>query len=406
MTENEIVQAYIQLALAVDQHKPGFIDSYYGPPEWQCQAQATGPRPLAELAREGADLLAAIAAAQMMDPQRQAYLAQEIRAVNANLRLLQGEKLSLVDEAKLLYDLSPTWVDETVFDELHRTFDDLLPAGESLQERMEAKKRETLVPVEKLEPLLLEIVAELRRRTRDRFPLPAQESVELQFVTGKPWWAYNAYEGNYHSRIEVNLDIPYELAFLASLMAHEGYPGHHTEQVSKEINLRRDKDWLEYSITLLNSPACVISEGIATRALTVLLTDDEWISWHQEVLFPLAGLPQLEARLEYELMRAKIKLIAVNGNAAILRHDGGASEAEVRAYLKRYRLATDEEAQKSFDFLNDPLLRSYIFTYHLGGELLDALFAAQSDRDTWFRHLLTEPITPNQIRAWITTTTG
>lgn len=43
---------------------------------------------------------------------------------------------------------------------------------------------------------------------------------------------------------------------------------------------------------------------------------------------------------------------------------------------------------------------------HLGGELLDTLFAAQSERDMWFRRLLTEPITPGQIRAWTTAITG
>jgi hypothetical protein len=406
VTENEIAQAYIQLALAVDQHKPGFVDAYYGPSGWQRQAQVVGPRPLAELVREGADLLTAIADAQMMDPQRREYLTQEIWAVNANLRLLQGEKLSLVDEAKLLYDLSPTWINESVFEEIHHTLDSLLPPGESLDERMEAKKRETLVPAEKLEPLLLEIAAELRRRTRDRFPLPVEESIELQFVKGKPWSAYNAYLGNCYSRIEISLDFPHHLPFLADLIAHEGYPGHHTEQVNKEVKLRGEKGWLEHSMALLNSPASVVSEGIATRALPVLLADDEWIAWHQEVLFPLAGLSQLEAHREYELMQAKSKLMAVSGNAAILWHDGGASETEVIAYIKRYRLATDEEAQKNFNFLNDPLLRSYVFTYHLGGELLDTLFATQSERDTWFRRLLTEPITPGQIRAWITDITG
>ena len=48
-----------------------------------------------------------------------------------------------------------------------------------------------------------------------------------------------------------------------------------------------------------------------------------------------------------------------------------------------------------------PAQPSYIFTYHCGGELLDALFAARADRDASFSRLLTEPVTPGQIRAWI-----
>ena len=69
--------------------------------------------------------------------------------------------------------------------------------------------------------------------------------------------------------------------------------------------------------------------------------------------------------------------------------------------MQRYRLATVEEARKTLSFLKARRNRSYIFTYHCGGELLDALFAARGDRDVWFSRLLTEPVTPGQIRAWI-----
>ena len=34
------------------------------------------------------------------------------------------------------------------------------------------------------------------------------------------------------------------------------------------------------------------------------------------------------------------------------------------------------------------------------GEMLDALFGAQGDRDHWFARLLCEAATPSQIRAW------
>jgi uncharacterized protein YjbI with pentapeptide repeats len=76
------------------------------------------------------------------------------------------------------------------------------------------------------------------------------------------------------------------------------------------------------------------------------------------------------------------------------------SKAEVSAYFQRYGLRRPNEADKAVEFLSSPLSRSYVFTYSIGGKLLDALFAAQGNADFWFTRLLTEAVTPSQIRAW------
>jgi hypothetical protein len=58
------------------------------------------------------------------------------------------------------------------------------------------------------------------------------------------------------------------------------------------------------------------------------------------------------------------------------------------------------EADKALKFISSPLSRTYAFDYNAGGKLLDALFAAQGNVDHWFTCLLTEPVTPSQIRPW------
>lgn len=80
-------------------------------------------------------------------------------------------------------------------------------------------------------------------------------------------------------------------------------------------------------------------------------------------------------------------------------HDQGAGEDEVAAYLQRYGLLNPEEACKEVELIADLLFRSYIFTSRCGGELFDVLFAAKDDQDHWFTRLLTEPVTPSQIRS-------
>lgn len=48
------------MALALDQHLPGYVDAYFGPPDWREQAKTEGPRPLPELAQQASMLAVAI----------------------------------------------------------------------------------------------------------------------------------------------------------------------------------------------------------------------------------------------------------------------------------------------------------------------------------------------------------
>jgi hypothetical protein len=145
----------------------------------------------------------------------------------------------------------------------------------------------------------------------------------------------------------------------------------------------------------------VVAEGIAVRALDALLSEDDQIRWNAE-LFTRAGLTHLDAGREHAILKTMRQLEGVWGNATFLLHDQQQSTAEVSAYFQRYGLSRPHEADKAVEFISSPLSRSYVFTYSCGGKLLDALFAAKGQMRQWFTRLLTEPVTPSQIRAWIT----
>ena len=400
MANKDFAQNYVQLALEIEHHIPGYVDAYSGPPQWRNQSENTGPRPVTELAREAEELLAVIDTDTEMDSQRRDYLARNVRAMQTSLRILQGEQPALADEVESLYDIRPEWIDEGVFEEAHEALDRLLPRGDTLAERMTIRRKKTELPTQHLLELLYEIAAQFCQWTRARFPLPTDESLELQLVTNQPWKAYNWYLGNCSSRIDINTDLPLCITDLASLVAHEGYPGHHTELSIKETRLMHDKGWIEHCVALINAPSCVVSEGIATRALSILLTDDELIKWHAEELFPRSGFSHLEAQHEHAIDKAWEKLTGVSGNAAFLLHDHGASEDEVTTYIMHYALLTEKEARNKVSFIKSPLFRSYVFNYRYGREMLDALFDVKDDRDYWFDRLISEPVTPNQIRTW------
>jgi hypothetical protein len=392
---------YVQLALAIDQHIPGYIDAYFGPAEWKESAAARGKRPLDELALEAADLERAIAQDAQIDIQRADFLSRQLRAMSTSLRLLQGESFSLAQEVEALYDISPSWVSEASFEEAHRLLDKLLPPGDSLQERMKSHRKSLEISVEGARPVIALVTEHLRELTRDRFPLPADEQFELQYVNGQPWAAYNWYLGNCRSRIDINTDLPLRITSLTGLIAHEGYPGHHTELSIKEVGLVMEKGQVEHSLALINAPQCVVSEGIATQALDVIMSDSDQIAWHAEQIFPQASFGHLDARREHEIGKAVQKLSGVEGNAAFMLHDRGADSGEVISYLQRYGLMDEDRAGKMVDFISNPLFRSYIFNYSYGREMLGALFDRKGKTDYWFKRLLGEAVTPSQIREWM-----
>jgi hypothetical protein len=391
---------FVKLALALNEHIPGYVDAYVGPEEWAQEATQAGKRPLVELEERVNQLVGAISQVKGWDPQRKDYLACHVNAMQMSLRLLAGQQMSLAEETEGLYDIHPAWKDESHFLEAQRLLDQALPAGESLQERMDDWKRSLEIPVEKAKELLPWVSDQLRQWTRQKFSLPEGETFEVDFVSDQPWMAYNWFQGGYRSRIEINADLPSYITELAELMAHEGYPGHHTEHCIKESKLVRQMKYMEQAVTILYSPSCVIAEGIATLALEALLGDQKLEDWYREEVLPRAGMTHIDAGRIVEVRRADRKMDGLWGNGAFMLHDQHKSPEEVSSYLQRYGLHTDLEAEHALRFLSDPLSRSYTFTYFAGHDMLNALFA-KTDRGAYFKRLLEEPVTPNQLRQWI-----
>jgi hypothetical protein len=403
--EGSLDEAFVRLTLAINEHLPGYIDSYFGPQEWSQEAKEAGKLPLEDLSERTERLAMGISAATETDPQRRDFLARQATAMRMSLRLLAGEKVSLAEEVEALYDVQPEWKDESIFRDAQRRLDEILPAGNSLKERLEAWNKSLEIPVETVKDLLPAVIDRLRERTRARFGLPENESFTVEFVSDQPWGGYNWYLGEYTSRIDINTDLPARINGLVGLMAHEAYPGHHTEHAIKEFKLVRRKDFQEHVVTLINSPSCVLAEGIATTALKTIISDDELEDWYRSEILPRAGLSHIDAAGMIEIGRAGRQLAGVVGNVAFMLHDQQKSTEELSAYLQEYALDTEKEANHFIKFVSNPLFRSYVFTYHVGYDLLEELFA-HVDRDRYFARLLEEPVTPSQIRGWIKDSPG
>ncbi|HKG25051.1 MAG TPA: hypothetical protein VKB09_05340 [Thermomicrobiales bacterium] len=401
MALDDLAREYLALSFAIERLFAGFIDAYFGPPEIKEAALAEPePDPAALLARAH-ELLSVVAAADLLES-RKDFLTAQVGAMVTICRKLSGEPVDYLHEVRTLFDIEPAFTPEATFDASIAELDALLPGEGDVRERMIDWRKRYVVDIETARRMIDLIAAETRRRTQAFVSLPEGEDVEVVFVQDKPWRGYNWYLGDYRSRVEINTDLPIYAQELTALIAHEGYPGHHTEHALKEQILFRDHGYGEHAIQLINTPECVISEGIATLAESVVFPDGDGARWRAEHLYPLAGLagdPEREARIA----RATAALRAVSGNAALLLHHEGRSEDEVLAYIMRYALRAENEARQSLRFVADPLWRAYTFTYHVGRDLLGRWLdlAPKTERQSRFLLPLIGQVIPFHVQRWI-----
>jgi len=239
--------------------------------------------------------------------------------------------------------------------------------------------------------VLRSIAEDFRARTDRQFGLPEGEHVEWELATDQPWSGFNYYEGGLRSRVAINVDLPVLATSIGHLVAHEAYPGHHTEHTRKEAGLVRARGWMEETIFCVGTPQCLVAEGLADTALSVVAGDeaDEVVADHLRA----AGL-DYDAGLANEVRGATTSLEGVRGNAAWMLHAEGRSTDEVVDYLERWGLLPRNRAEKSIQFLTSPTWRAYVTCYVEGHPLCRDWVAGDPAR---FEVLLTEQMLPADL---------
>jgi hypothetical protein len=385
-----LAERYIQLAHGIQEYFPGYIDAYFGPAE----LKNVGKSSLAELVTT---------ANALPEDAKDAlpWFQAQVASMQTVLAKLSGQTISYLEEVKRVYDIEPQHTPEERFEKARTTLDDLLEGSGDLLERLESFRECFVIPTETLPQVIEYINSELRLRTKKLCALPDEETFTIELVKNKPWGAYNWYAGNYRSRIDINMDLPKHLHGLPHLLAHEGYPGHHTEHVLKERHLYRGQGKLEHTIFLINSPEAVQAEGIAENALEQVMTEAEVTDLLVELL-PVSKVRASKEDVErmLEVTKASETLSEVVSNAALLLYEQKASSHDVLAYLQRYSLDSLARNQKSLEFLQDPTSASYTFTYTVGKELVSQVLKTGEARDV-FKQLLLEAYTPSMMREWI-----
>jgi len=312
-----------------------------------------------------------------------------------------------------LFAWAPERRDDGLFAAAAADLDSLLPGDRPLAERLEAWDDQFVVPVERLRDVVDWLIGRFRARAADLFGIPPGEDLQVRLVTDQPWSGYNWYDGGLRSRVDINTDLPVRAADLLHTVAHETFPGHHLEHAWKESALVDRAGRVESSVLLINTPECLISEGLADLgfdfAVPAADEPDLLVELYERSGLPLAADPAAarDAAERTAAMRApRRRLGQVRGNAALLRHADGASHEESLAYLERVGHYAPSISEKRLEFIEHPIWRTYVFVYHEGEALLRRWVEAVpvAERANRFGRLLREQLSPPAIAAEIDAT--
>jgi len=394
-----LIREYLLLGLRFDRIEEGYVDSFTGDPALR-KAVASEPAPdPAELARTAQRLLEAVPHADGLDVQRADYLAAHLKALACAGRKFAGEDVGFVDEVREYFDVDIVKGDPERYRDAHRRIDAALGGSGPLADRMQAYRAGEEIPPERLEECIHAFSSALRDRVRAEYPLPDAETIVYEVVTDKPWSGFNYYEGDYRSTVAVNADLKQQMSNLPRLVAHESYPGHHTEHCRKEAGLVERGGQAEQTIFLVNTPQCLMAEGLADLALYAAIGPD-WGAWAAEIYADL-GL-RFDGERAQAVSEASATLADVRQDAALMLHDEHRDVDDVAAFLQRWLLTTDTRARQSMRFLSSPLWRAYTSTYVEGYRLLHGWLEARPAEVTLtqrFGRLLDEPLIPSSLRT-------
>ncbi len=392
---------YVKLGLRFDRLEQGFVDAYTGDRRVRA-AVADEPMPTPQRLREQARGLLRELEATDLAGDRVGYLRGQLTALECTARKMADEPVGFLEEVTAYFQVEVTLGDPADYAAAHQELAGLLPGPGTLSERYARHRRREECPPDELENAVHALSSALRDRVREGYGLPESETVQYAVVTDQPWSGFNYYEGDFRSRVAINADLPHRLGQLPHLVAHEAYPGHHTEHCRKERGLVARDGRLEHTVFLVNTPECLMAEGLADLGLQAAVGPG-WGPWAQEVLADL-GL-RLDGELSERVSAAAAPLNRVRQDAALMLHDRGASTDEVIAHLQRWSLVSYDRAAQQIRFLTHPLWRAYITTYVEGYDLLAGWLAARpADQPaaTRFLRLLDEPLTPATIAAELT----
>ena len=379
-------EAYLELVLRYAQVGPkGDVDSYSGPPELRERVEREPSPSAAEVADEARSLAAQVASDP--DAARRRWLTAQLAGIEAASRKLAGESIPFRELVKRCYDVEPQLVPDEVLAEAHAELDSVLAGSGDVRDRTCAWLDTQLVPPDRVAPALEELTGHLRDWARDAIGLPDGEALSLSTTGGERWIGLAEYEGDLRTRIVVNTDVPMWSYRLAEFVTHEIYPGHHTENVLKEVELISGRGYAELAVFAAPAQKAFLTEGVADAGFDAAFGTEPDVA-SAELVRPL-GIPY-DSEVAAAVRHAKRVLENLGVNARILLDEGRLSVEDLRPYLRRWMFEDDDYVDRLARSVEDFPWHPYAVSNALARPVCSAWVAGDAGR---LRRLLAEQLT-------------
>jgi hypothetical protein len=174
------------------------------------------------------------------------------------------------------------------------------------------------------------------------------------------------------------MDFALTVDRVLNLACHEAYPGHHTYNSLRDVNLVQAKGFKEYWVQPTYSPQTMLSESMATLALDVAFPGTKRLAFERDVLFPIAGLDGKNAALYMKVESLVDNLHIVEPIVARDYIDGRLEFERAGKELEDNALMAHPEA--ALKYINE--YRSYVTTYTYGRDLVEAELTRHGNQDS------------------------
>ena len=288
-----LAESYVRLALQFAEHDPALVDTWRGTGDWR-----PGPRePVAILTSRLETLERELAqqSAEVRGTDRVAYLAAQVQALHMIGDRLHGRAEAFSDEARRAFGVTLVPADPVSVERARTALQRELPGKGALVDRYAAYKRQFVVPRNRLERVMHGALDACRAAIATRLDLPADERIELTVSSNLAWDAYTRYAGGHLTRLELNQNAELDITRALRVACHEGYPGHHVQNIWIDDALVQGRHWPEFDLSPTFGRHLLVTEGAAEAGVDLAFPDDARMAVYRDVLFPAAGLRGADA---------------------------------------------------------------------------------------------------------------
>ncbi|MFX0009990.1 MAG: hypothetical protein ACFE9R_06725, partial [Candidatus Hermodarchaeota archaeon] len=345
MKLSQFARDYLTLGLRINKHIPGYVEHYYGPIDVKQRIDdetIRSPKKLLDDCRILIDLLVK----QGFEKKRMNFLSKNLLAIETTLLILNGEYFSYLDKVQKLFDFKPIFYEDDYFYSLSLKAEKIYKGKVPLNKRIEKYSNRRAIPIELLKNYFTNAIEITRKRTNELFPrlLPDNERIFVNEVRDQSWVLYNWYQGNFISRLDINISELFYWTYLLDYACHEAYPGHHTESSVKDNLLFRKKGYFETTILLIYTPEMVIHEGIGRKASSVLFEPFELaqISKNEFCIKKKLEDPIEEIIKQDEIRKGFMRL---QQNLAYHKYVDHWSDIELIRFMKKLKIISKEKIE-------------------------------------------------------------